>query len=163
MRHWVQSKGVRSRHSLRRFYPLTPILLVLPCHVRKMLKVPDPQLEAQFEATPNSMKDVRVIKPTGRLDVTTAAKFRLEVSDLVASKPAYLLIDLGGVTFMDSSGLGALVSALKTVRTVDGKMAICSLTEQVQMLFELTSMNKIFKIYSDAAEFHASLNLEADR
>jgi len=101
--------------------------------------------------------EVRVIQPLGRLDVTSATKFRREITEVAATKPKYLLIDLTDVSFMDSSGLGALVSALKSIRTVDGDMAICSLSEQVQMLFELTSMSKIFKIYNDREDFNASI------
>jgi len=101
--------------------------------------------------------EVRVIQPLGRLDVNSATKFRREISEIAVTKPKYLLIDLTDVSFMDSSGLGALVSALKSIRTVDGDMAICSLSEQVQMLFELTSMSKIFKIYNDRADFNASI------
>lgn len=99
--------------------------------------------------------EIQVIQPAGRLDVTSVAKFRRDVTEIVASKPKFLIVDLSDVNFMDSSGLGALVSALKSIRTVDGDLAICSLSEQVQMLFELTSMSKIFKIYTDRAEFEA--------
>jgi anti-sigma B factor antagonist len=102
---------------------------------------------------------VQIVKPTGRLDVTTAAKFRKDVSDLAAQKPKYLIVDLSEVGFMDSSGLGALVSALKSVKAADGDMIVCSLSEQVQMLFELTSMGKIFKIYNSPQEFAAKENI----
>ncbi|AFY68501.1 anti-sigma-factor antagonist [Thalassoporum mexicanum PCC 7367] len=103
-------------------------------------------------------EELEVIVPDGRLDVTSAASFRKEVNLIAAKRPKYLLIDLSKVNFMDSSGLGALVSALKTVRTVDGEMAICSLNEQVKMLFDLTSMSKIFSIYSDRQEFEQKIS-----
>jgi anti-sigma B factor antagonist len=102
---------------------------------------------------------VQTVKPSGRLDVTTAAKFRKDVSDLTANKPKFLIVDLAEVGFMDSSGLGALVSALKSVKAAEGEMIVCSLSEQVQMLFELTSMGKIFKIYSSAQEFATKENV----
>lgn len=102
---------------------------------------------------------VKVIKPAGRLDVTTAAEFRRQVSDIAAvpTPPKYLLVDLQDITFMDSSGLGALVSALKSIRNSSGDMVICGANDQVQMLFELTSMTKIFKIYGNAEDFNATL------
>ncbi|MCS6960174.1 MAG: STAS domain-containing protein [Pseudanabaenaceae cyanobacterium SKYGB_i_bin29] len=93
--------------------------------------------------------DIKIIAPSGRLDITNVAKFRLDISGAVALKPKAILIDLKDVTFMDSSGLGALVSALKTARSSQCDLYICSLSEQVQMLFNLTSMSKIFKIYPD--------------
>jgi anti-anti-sigma factor len=104
--------------------------------------------------------EVKVIQPLGRLDVTTAADFRRQVNEIAASDnaPQYLLVDLHEITFMDSSGLGALVSALKSIRNCDGEMVICSPNDQVQMLFELTSMTKIFKIYPTIEEFKATLS-----
>jgi anti-anti-sigma factor len=103
--------------------------------------------------------EVKVIEPSGRLDVTTAADFRRQVNDIasIAIPPKYLLVDLQAITFMDSSGLGALVSALKSIRNVNGEMVICGANDQVQMLFELTSMTKIFKIYPSAEEFNSTL------
>ncbi|WP_019499524.1 STAS domain-containing protein [Pseudanabaena sp. PCC 6802] len=103
--------------------------------------------------------EVEIIKPSGRLDVTSAAKFRHEVTELAATKPRFLLVDLENVSFMDSSGLGALVSALKTIRSVNGELAVCSLSEQVKMLFDLTSMSKIFIIYANQGEFYSKVGL----
>lgn len=107
-------------------------------------------------------KTVKVLRPTGRLDVTSAPKFRRDVADIVATQPKLLVIDLQDVNFMDSSGLGALVSAIKSVRTIDGELVVCSLTEQVKMLFELTSMSKIFKTYASVEEFYQKSGLSPD-
>ena len=103
---------------------------------------------------------VKVIQPSGRLDVTTAAEFRRQVNDIAtsATSPRYLLVDLQKIICMDSSGLGALVSALKSIRNSNGEMIIYGANDQVQMLFELTSMTKIFKIYSTLDEFNATLS-----
>lgn len=104
--------------------------------------------------------ETKVIKPLGRLDVTTAADFRRQVSDIasIANPPKCLLVDLQDITFMDSSGLGALVSVLKSIRNSNGEMVICGANDQVQMLFELTSMTKIFKIHATIEDFNATLN-----
>ncbi|AFY74584.1 anti-anti-sigma factor [Synechococcus sp. PCC 7502] len=99
--------------------------------------------------------EVRVMQPSGRLDVTNVNQFRREVADIAAFSPKFLLIDLKDITFMDSSGLGALVAALKTVRSSGGDLALCSPTDQVQMLFDLTSMGTIFKVYANVKEFTA--------
>jgi anti-anti-sigma factor len=103
---------------------------------------------------------VKAMQPLGRLDVTTAADFRRQVNDIASAPnpPQYLLVDLQAISFMDSSGLGALVSALKSIRNINGEMVICGANDQVQMLFELTSMTKIFKIYPTIDEFKATLS-----
>ena len=99
---------------------------------------------------------IRVVKPFKLLDGTHADKFRKEVSQCVEENADVVLIDFQDVTFMDSSGLGALVLALKTVRAAGGKMFVCAINDQVRMLFELTSMNRVFVIYESREMFEES-------
>lgn len=96
---------------------------------------------------------VKVVQPSGILDGTKAGQFRQEIGNLVESNVDIVLIDFQDVTFMDSSGLGALVLALKTVRAAGGKLFICSVNEQIKMLFELTSMDRVFEIFPTREEF----------
>ncbi|NEP13473.1 MAG: STAS domain-containing protein [Symploca sp. SIO2C1] len=96
---------------------------------------------------------VKVVRPSGILDGTKAGQFRQEITKLVESNVDIVLIDFADVTFMDSSGLGALVLALKTVRAAGGKLFICSVNDQIRMLFELTSMDRVFEIFDTREEF----------
>jgi len=100
---------------------------------------------------------VKVVQPTGILDGTKAGQFRQEISQLVEDNANVVLVDFKDVTFMDSSGLGALVLALKTVRASGGKMFICSVNDQIKMLFELTSMDRVFEIFASRDEFDKHL------
>ncbi|MBE9124602.1 MULTISPECIES: STAS domain-containing protein [unclassified Coleofasciculus] len=100
---------------------------------------------------------VKIVQPSGILDGTKAGQFRQEISDLVKSNVDIVLIDFQDVTFMDSSGLGALVLALKTVRAAGGKLFVCSVNEQIKMLFELTSMDRVFEIFPTRADFEESV------
>ena len=102
---------------------------------------------------------VKVVQPSGILDGTKAGQFRQEISTLVESGVDVVLIDFQDVTFMDSSGLGALVLALKTIRAAGSKLYICSVNEQIKMLFELTSMDRVFDIFSNREEFENSVVL----
>jgi anti-anti-sigma factor len=54
---------------------------------------------------------------------------------------------------MDSSGLGALVLALKGVRAAGSKLFVCSINEQIKILFELTSMDRVFEIFENQEKF----------
>ncbi|MFB8788456.1 MAG: STAS domain-containing protein [Potamolinea sp.] len=96
---------------------------------------------------------VKVVQPSGILDGTKAGHFRQEISSLMESNVDIVLIDFQDVSFMDSSGLGALVLALKTVRAAGGKLFICSVNEQIKMLFELTSMDRVFEIFPSQEDF----------
>ncbi|MEM6501078.1 MAG: STAS domain-containing protein [Cyanobacteria bacterium P01_C01_bin.89] len=96
---------------------------------------------------------VKVICPEGILDGTQAGEFRKQVGDAVEGGSETVLIDFKNVTFMDSSGLGALVLSLKSVRAAGGKLFVCSVNEQVKMLLELTSMDRVFEIFESQEAF----------
>ncbi|NES79902.1 MULTISPECIES: STAS domain-containing protein [Okeania] len=96
---------------------------------------------------------VKYIQPNGILDGTKATEFRQEISEQVEAGADIILIDFKDVTFMDSSGLGALVLALKTVRAAGSQLVVCSINEQVRILFELTSMDRVFDIFPNREEF----------
>lgn len=104
-----------------------------------------------------NLDDVKIVQPEGLLDGTKASKVRLEISDCLEAGAKVVLLDLKDVTFIDSSGLGALVSALKTVRAAGGQMFVCSISDQVKILFELTSMNRVFKVYNDREDFEQNV------
>ena len=101
--------------------------------------------------------DIKVISPQGILDGTQAKEFRVEVDQSLGEGAKIILVNFHDVTFMDSSGLGALVLALKAIRSKGSKIMLCSINEQVKMLFELTSMDKVFQIFADEEEFKNSV------
>ncbi|MGL5834284.1 MAG: STAS domain-containing protein [Waterburya sp.] len=101
---------------------------------------------------------VQIIEPKGILDGTKSADFQRQIEQSVESGVQTILVDFQQVTFMDSSGLGALVKALKTVNAAQVEFFLCSVNEQVGMLFELTSMDDYFTILSDRQEFAQHLN-----
>jgi anti-anti-sigma factor len=75
------------------------------------------------------------------------------VNTALSTGHKHLLIDLSGTDFMDSSGLGALITALKRAKTVDANLALCSPKGQAKMLFEMTHMFSVFDIYTNLEEF----------
>lgn len=100
---------------------------------------------------------VQVIEPKGILDGTKTAEFHQQIDKSIASGAQVVLVDFADVTFMDSSGLGALVKALKTLDAADVQLFLCSINDQIKMLFELTSMDRYFSIYSNRQEFERQL------
>jgi anti-anti-sigma factor len=96
---------------------------------------------------------VKIVQPSGILDGVRTNELRREISDVVESGADIVLVDFQDVTFMNSSGLGALVAILKGVRSAGRELFICSLNEQVKMIFELTKMNRVFKTFASRDEF----------
>ncbi|MDF5721886.1 MAG: STAS domain-containing protein [Rhizonema sp. PD37] len=100
-------------------------------------------------------QQVKVIQLNGNLDSTQSQDFREKITEIIEEKiTKIVLVDFKNVTFMDSSGLGALVLAFKALKSVDRKLVVCSINEQVRILFELTGMDKVFEIFPNEEEFH---------
>ncbi|AVH62228.1 sulfate transporter [Nostoc sp. 'Peltigera membranacea cyanobiont' 213] len=97
---------------------------------------------------------VKVLELSGILDGIRGNELRREVSGIVANGADILLLDMKEVKFIDSSGLGALVSAMQITRNANTKLFICSIGDQVRMLFELTKMDRIFQTFADQDEFN---------
>jgi len=98
--------------------------------------------------------NVKVVQPSGILNGITSNQLRRDVSEFVSSGVDTVLIDLQHVTFIDSSGLGALVATMKMVQAAGGKFFVCSVKNQVKMVFELTRMDRIFEEFADRDEFN---------
>jgi anti-sigma B factor antagonist len=91
-------------------------------------------------------QEVAIVKPTmKRLDGTVAPAFKQAVQQVVQRGEKRLVLDLANVEFMDSSGLGALVSVLKALGGT-GSLAVCNVRGGVLSLFKLTRMDKVFAI-----------------
>lgn len=96
---------------------------------------------------------VKILELSGILDGIKGNQLRREISDMIANGVEIVLIDFKDVKFVDSSGLGALVSSMQMMRNANGKLFVCSISDQVRMLFELTKMNRIFQPFADQDDF----------
>ncbi len=85
-----------------------------------------------------------------RLDASMSNAFKLKLFELVNNGQHLVLLDLADVDFIDSSGLGVLVSCLKKFASVNGKLVLCGLQPAVVSMFKLTRMDRVFPIYPDA-------------
>lgn len=101
--------------------------------------------------------EIKVIQPSGILDSINGNQLRREVMDAAESGAKTLLIDCQNVEFMDSSGLGALVMSLKTLREAGGKLFLCSINDQLNMLLELTGMDSVFEVFPNRDDFNQAM------
>jgi anti-anti-sigma factor len=87
--------------------------------------------------------------------MASAPNLSRTVSELTESGRSRLVVDLSGTDFMDSSGLGALVASLKRARQAGGDLRLCCAGEQVQMVLQLTNLNRVLRVFDsveDAAD-----------
>lgn len=97
--------------------------------------------------------NVKIIQPSGVLDGPSANQLRIDITDIVKNGADIILVDFQDITFMNSTGLGALVATLRSVKSAGAEMFICSLSEQVEMIFKLTKMDRVFKYFANRNEF----------
>lgn len=91
--------------------------------------------------------DVTVLDASGRLDLLTAPEFRARIADAIAGGTSRLVVDFERVEFVDSSGLGALVAALKLARRAGGDLRICGASEQLEIVLDLTGLDRVLRPY----------------
>jgi anti-sigma B factor antagonist len=95
---------------------------------------------------------VATMRLTGRLDLVSAAGLRSAVEGAVEAGRPRLVVDLSGVAFVDSSGLGALVAGLKRARQAGGELRIAAAGEQVMTVLTLTRLVRVLRPYATVDE-----------
>ena len=103
--------------------------------------------------TKNEPHRIDILQPHGILDAEQGKKLHRQVLDLLDEENQIILIDCHHLEFVDSSGLGLLVRILKAVEQAEGRLALCSINPDFQMLLKMTKMEDIFVIYASQIHF----------
>ena len=90
---------------------------------------------------------IAAIRGVGRLNMVSAAALRETVSEALSTGRTRIVVDLSGIDFVDSSGLGALIGCLKSARQAGGDLRIAQLTSQVTMVLQLSNLDRVLKSY----------------
>ncbi|MBE0528987.1 MAG: STAS domain-containing protein [Thermoleophilia bacterium] len=96
--------------------------------------------------------DLGVISLSGEVDIFTAPQFRESLVELLDSGVRRLLVDLSGVTFIDSTALGVLIGGVRRMHGIDGKMAIVVATAPVERVLSVTGLDRVFSMYPTRTE-----------
>ena len=88
-----------------------------------------------------------VIEATGRLDMVAAPQLKALVQSAVGEAKTPVVVELSGVQFMDSTGLGALISGLRTTRQAGSDLRIAGATAQVLSVLTMTRIDRIIQPY----------------
>lgn len=99
----------------------------------------------------STVADWTVVSLYGELDIATAPSLREQLIDQVNDGAIRLVLDLDGLDFLDSTGLGTIISALKRARTHGGDLGLVCNTARIRRLFAITGLDK-------AVPLHASLD-----
>lgn len=85
------------------------------------------------------------------LDASNAPEFKRDITPVVEANTK-LVFDMSQLQFVDSSGLGAILSCLRQLSAKGGDLKLCCMSKQVQSAFELVRMHRIFEIYPTREE-----------
>ena len=105
-----------------------------------------------MKATSRQVEGVAVVDMSGRITLGEGSVvLRDTIRDLVGKGQKKILLNLGDVTYIDSSGIGELVSAFTAVRREGGELKLLNLTKKVHDLLQITKLYTVFDIKDDEA------------
>jgi anti-sigma B factor antagonist len=105
-----------------------------------------------MKASSRQVSGVTVVDMSGRITLGEGSVvLRDTVRDLITKGEKKILLNLGDVTYIDSSGIGELVSAFTSVRNQQGQLKLLKLTKKVHDLLQITKLYTVFDIYDDEA------------
>ncbi|WP_413166953.1 STAS domain-containing protein [Capilliphycus salinus ALCB114379] len=90
-----------------------------------------------------------VLQPQSRLDLQGGNDLKEQVLAIEAEDPKLWIIDLANVEFIDSSGLGALVTALKSSRKQGCRLVLCHPSATVKLILEITQLDRVFEVFDE--------------
>lgn len=88
----------------------------------------------------------------GEVDVYTSPRLRQQLNELIDGGCMNLVVDLQDLGFIDSSGLGVLVSALRKVKEQGGTLRLVCAKESILKIFRITGLDKVFPLFTTVAE-----------
>ena len=88
---------------------------------------------------------IGVVTPRGRLNMVSARRLKDLLAELVDAGTTKIVVDMGETTFLDSSGLGALIAGLKSARQAGGDLRVARPTPAVHSVFEMTNLDRVLR------------------
>jgi anti-sigma B factor antagonist len=99
-----------------------------------------------------------LIAPRGEIDLYTAPELKQVLTDAIEGGQRRVVIDLTGVSFLDSTALGVLIGAVKRLRSRDGALAIVNTNASIAKTFEITGLDQIFTILDNPQDAMRALD-----
>jgi anti-anti-sigma factor len=107
---------------------------------------------AQLDLSTEQRADGAVVRLAGELDLSQADSFSQELERAEETQPDVLVVDLRGVSFMDSTGLRLLLAALRRAEPAGRRLVLVRGQEQVRELFRVARLNDVFELVDDPEE-----------
>jgi anti-sigma B factor antagonist len=113
-------------------------------------------MAVSLKATAREVQNVAIVDLSGRITLGEGSSLlRQTIRDLLGDGQNRIVLNLADVTYIDSSGIGELVSGFTTVKNQGGELKLLSLTKKIHDLLQITRLYTVFDIH---AEEHAAVN-----
>ena len=104
--------------------------------------------------------DLAILMVDGEMDISNAANFKTAIKEQLSASMSKLIIDFREVSYIDSSGLGVLVSSFATVLKAGGKLKLSDLSRRVKEIFQLAELIEYFEVYDTLEDAIKSFNVK---
>lgn len=105
-----------------------------------------------MDVTLRKKDDVNVLDLSGRMDINASDVINKYIDQILEENGKLILLNFSQIDFVSSPGLVILVSILKKVRKLQGKIVLCNLQSYVREVFEVTQLTKVFEVYESEEE-----------
>jgi anti-sigma B factor antagonist len=117
------------------------------------------RLQVSMKVATRQVNDVAIVDLSGQIKLGEGSSvLRDTVKDLLGKGQKKILLNLGNINYIDSSGIGELVSAFTSVRNQGGELKLLHLTKKVHDLLQITKLYTVFHVLDDEAGAIAALN-----
>ena len=99
-----------------------------------------------MKITEEKYRDVAVCSLEGELNITTSPELRAKFDALIKNSVCKVIVDLAGVSYIDSSGLATLIEMLQRLKKAGGRMRLAGLGAKIRSIFEITKLHNLFEI-----------------
>ena len=105
----------------------------------------------------NKIGQVLVLSPAGRLDAETAPGLQDQILAHVEAGDTAVLLELSALDYVSSAGLRAILLAAKKLQELEGRFALCDMSEQIAEIFQVSGFDAILDIHPDQATALAAM------
>jgi anti-sigma B factor antagonist len=111
----------------------------------------------RLETSTRELDNHKVLDVSGEIDVYTAPQFKEAVNQVINDGQLNLIINMAGVTYMDSSGFGTLLSATKRLRPEGGNVNLVACNSAIDRMLRITRLNTVFGTFATIEEAMAAI------
>lgn len=115
-----------------------------------------------MKAEERNIDDVHILQLFDRIDASSSKDLKEIIQNKIEENKIRLLLDLSEVSFIDSSGLGMLITCLKTINNAGGQLKIASICNPVKTIFDTTRMDRVFEIFENNDDALKSFRLTSN-